>query len=106
MLSAGYLLHCVLPFGLAMIITFMLIPLWINICSRWKLFDEPDIRKHHLQVTPSMGGISLFAGVFISFLVFADIIDHQKIRFLFGAGIIIFFTGFFDDLMDVSPVKK
>lgn len=105
-MNTGYLIHFVLPFGLAMVITFVLIPLWIKICSRWKLFDEPDSRKHHMKITPSMGGIAIFAGVFIAFLVFAEIFDHNKFRFLLGAVIILFFTGFFDDLMDISPTNK
>ena len=57
----GYFLHLIMPFALAMIITIVLVPLWIAVCFRWKLFDEPDIRKHHKQVTPSMGGIAIFA---------------------------------------------
>jgi UDP-N-acetylmuramyl pentapeptide phosphotransferase/UDP-N-acetylglucosamine-1-phosphate transferase len=84
----------------------MLIPVWISICKKWKLFDEPDTRKHHVTMTPSMGGIAIFAGLFISFLVFANVSQPDKIRYLFGASLILFFTGFFDDLMDVPPVKK
>ena len=105
-MSSTYLFHFVLPFGLAMIISVALIPLWITVCKRWKLFDEPDVRKHHSGIIPSMGGIAIFAGLFISFLVFADIYDHNKIRYLFGALLILFFTGFFDDLMDIPAVKK
>jgi len=101
-----YFLHFTTPFGLALVITLMLIPVWISICSKWKLFDEPDSRKHHTSMTPSMGGIAIFAGLFISFLVFAQISEPDKIRYLFGASLILFFTGFFDDLMDVPPLKK
>lgn len=53
-----------------------------------------------------MGGIAIFAGLFIAFLVFAEVHDHNKIRYLFGAVLILFFTGFFDDLMDIPPSKK
>ncbi len=101
-----YFLHFVTPFGLALIITTILIPLWIAICGKWKLFDEPDTRKHHTTMIPSMGGIAIFAGLFISFLVFAKIAEPDKIRYLFGAALILFFAGFFDDLMDVPPMKK
>lgn len=101
-----YFLHFVTPFGLALVITLSLIPVWITICGKWRLFDEPDSRKHHTTMTPSMGGIAIFAGLFISFLVFARISEPDKIRYLFGAALILFFTGFFDDLMDVPPLKK
>src|SRR5688572_33147315 len=102
----GYLLHFLTPFALAMIITIVLLPLWIAVCTRLKLFDEPDGRKHHIGVTPSMGGIAIFAGLFISFLIFAEVYEHNKIRYLFGAAMILFFTGFFDDLMDIPPSNK
>ncbi len=105
-MTLAYLLNFVLPFAMAMMISIVLIPLWITICRRWKLFDEPDNRKHHSAITPSMGGIAIFAGIFISFLVFADIYDHNKLRYLFGSLLLLFFTGFFDDLMDIPPSRK
>jgi len=105
-MTSGYLLHFVLPFALAVIISIVLIPLWISVCTRWKLFDEPDARKHHQRVTPSMGGIAIFAALFISFLVFAEIYEHNKLRYLFGGALILFFTGFFDDLTDIPPTNK
>ncbi len=105
-MTQEYFFHFVMPFGLAMVISIVLIPLWITVCKRWKLFDEPDNRKFHVSATPSMGGIAIFAGLFIAYLVFAEIYDHEKIRYLFGAVLILFFTGFFDDLMDIPASKK
>lgn len=102
----NYFLHFVTPFGTSLIITLLLIPLWISICKKWKLFDEPDGRKHHKKLIPSMGGIAIFAGLFIAFLTFAQINDQEKLRYLFGGSLILFFTGFFDDFMDVPPMKK
>ncbi len=100
------LLHFVLPFGLAMIITFVLTPFWISVCRKWNLFDEPDNRKHHQHLTPSMGGIALFAGLIISFLSFSEIEDYSKMQYLLGGLVILFFTGFFDDLMNIPAAKK
>jgi UDP-GlcNAc:undecaprenyl-phosphate/decaprenyl-phosphate GlcNAc-1-phosphate transferase len=105
-MTQEYFFHFVMPFGLAMVISIVLIPLWITVCKRWKLFDEPDSRKSHAGATPSMGGIAIYAGLFIAYLVFAEIYDHEKLRYLFGALLILFFTGFFDDLMDIPPTKK
>jgi UDP-N-acetylmuramyl pentapeptide phosphotransferase/UDP-N-acetylglucosamine-1-phosphate transferase len=105
-MTPEYFLHFVTPFGFSMFITLILVPLWITICRKWNLFDEPDNRKHHASNIPSMGGIAIFAGIFISFLVFADIHDHDQFRYLFGATVILFFTGFFDDLMTVPMINK
>jgi len=101
-----YLLHQFAPFCFSLMIVIVLIPVWISICKKWHLFDEPDDRKHHHPMTPSMGGIAIFAGLFISFLSFAVIDDADRLRYLFGASLILFFTGFFDDMMTVPARNK
>ncbi len=98
--------HLLWPFVFAIIVTALLIPVWISACKKWGLFDEPDSRKHHRVITPSMGGIAIFAGLFCSYLAFADIADHNKLRYLFAGSLVLFFTGFFDDLLNVRPQKK
>ncbi len=95
-----------IPFGFSMVLTFALLPVWISICNKWDLFDEPDNRKHHAHLIPSMGGIAMFAGIFLSFLLFANIQEHIKMQYLFGGALVLFFTGFFDDLMTVNAGKK
>jgi UDP-GlcNAc:undecaprenyl-phosphate/decaprenyl-phosphate GlcNAc-1-phosphate transferase len=98
--------YMITPFGFSMIVTIMLIPVWISVCRKWSLFDEPDSRKHHSGMTPSMGGIAIFCGIFCSFLVFGQINDNMKLQYLLGAVLILFFTGFFDDLINVNHFKK
>jgi UDP-GlcNAc:undecaprenyl-phosphate/decaprenyl-phosphate GlcNAc-1-phosphate transferase len=100
------LLYVLTPFGFALVVTLVLLPVWITVCRKWHLFDEPDTRKHHSELIPSMGGIAIFAGIFCSFLVFSEIREHEKMRYLFGASLVLFFTGFFDDLINVKPFKK
>lgn len=100
------LIYMITPFGFAMIVTIMLIPVWISVCRKWSLFDEPDSRKHHMAMTPSMGGIAIFCGIFCSFLVFGMVNDNMKLQYLLGSVLILFFTGFFDDLINVNPFKK
>lgn len=94
------------PFVLAITITVVLIPAWIKVCRQWKLFDKPDVRKHHAGTTPTMGGLAIFAGVFISFFIFSGDYEFDKLKFILGASILLFFTGFFDDLMNIPPYKK
>lgn len=100
------LVYLVTPFAFAMIVTIALIPVWISVCRKWRLFDEPDSRKHHLTLTPSMGGIAIFCGIFCSFLVFGQATEHMKLQYLLGSVLILFFTGFFDDLINVNHYKK
>lgn len=94
------------PFILSMVITVILTPCWITVCRKWHLFDKPDNRKHHIITTPSMGGLAIFAGIFISFLMFAGQYEFFKLKFILGAAVLLFFTGFFDDLLNINPQKK
>jgi UDP-GlcNAc:undecaprenyl-phosphate/decaprenyl-phosphate GlcNAc-1-phosphate transferase len=94
------------PFISAVVITTVLVPLWITVCNKWHLLDKPDERKHHISGTPSMGGLAIFAGIIISFFIFSSDYEFGKLKFILGASFLLFFTGFFDDLLGITPFKK
>jgi UDP-GlcNAc:undecaprenyl-phosphate/decaprenyl-phosphate GlcNAc-1-phosphate transferase len=95
-----------LSFIMAMAVTSLLIPMWISVCNKWKLFDFPDSRKIHAPSIPTMGGLAIYAGVFMSFFLFADINQPNALRFVICASVLLFFTGFFDDLLDLPAKRK
>lgn len=95
-----------ISFIIALAVTYLIIPLWIEVCNKWKLFDFPDTRKLHAPCIPTMGGLAIFAGIFISFFLLADIHQLASIRFIVCASLLLFFTGFFDDLLDLKATKK
>ena len=43
--------------GLAFLITFFSIPVIIEVAKEKKFFDEPDERKVHKAVIPTLGGL-------------------------------------------------
>jgi len=94
------------PFIIALTVTSLLIPMWIAVCHKWKLFDSPDVRKLHSDCIPSMGGLAIYAGVFMSFFLFADLAHLENLKFLLCGTILLFFTGFFDDLLDIAASRK
>lgn len=100
------LLKYLFPLMTSFIICAMLIPVWIAVCNKRKLFDYPDGRKIHAPRIPSMGGLAIYAGIFISYFLFGSKQGLQQMGFLLSASMLLFFTGFFDDLLDLSPVKK
>ena len=55
--------------GLAFLITFFSIPVIIEVAKDKKLFDEPDERKVHKAVTPTLGGLGIFAGFIVASLL-------------------------------------
>ena len=52
--------------GLAFLITFFAIRVIIQVAKDKKLFDEPDERKVHKNVIPTLGGLGIFAGFIIA----------------------------------------
>ncbi|MEQ1552537.1 MAG: MraY family glycosyltransferase [Ferruginibacter sp.] len=93
---------------LAFIISFFAIPIIIGIAKSKKLFDEPDERKVHKAIIPTIGGVGIFAGFIIGLLMCVPefAIDANKLKYFAAAIIVIFFLGLKDDLVILSASKK
>jgi UDP-GlcNAc:undecaprenyl-phosphate/decaprenyl-phosphate GlcNAc-1-phosphate transferase len=80
----------------------MLLRIVIMVSEKYGLFDKPNERKVHKTPIPSMGGVSLMGGVFIS-LMFSLLrgIDTQLLS-IYGCLFIISVVGLIDDLKDIS----
>jgi len=66
--------------------------------------DEPDSRKVHTTAVPRIGGIAIFMAFLFSLLVYADL--QPTSRGLLAGALVVFFTGFVDDLYGISPRRK
>lgn len=67
------------------------------------LFDIPDnIRKIHGAEIPSLGGI----GIFVGYMVIAAFFIGKDGYPIIAASVILFFTGIYDDIMNMRPSKK
>lgn len=71
-----------------------------------KIYDTPDdTRKIHGAEIPTLGGI----GIFIGYMLLACIFWPRQQPFMpyvLASTIILFFTGIYDDLMNMRPSKK
>ncbi|GAA4463694.1 MraY family glycosyltransferase [Nemorincola caseinilytica] len=75
----------------------------IFIARTRKLYDIPDnIRKIHGAQIPSLGGI----GIFIGYLTTAAFFIERAWFAVVAASVILFFTGIYDDIMNMRPSKK
>ncbi|HMO62031.1 MAG TPA: MraY family glycosyltransferase [Ferruginibacter sp.] len=90
---------------LAFLITFFAIPIIIQVSREKKLFDEPDERKVHKMVIPTLGGLGIFAGFILSTLIGAPS-GNPLLQYYAAAAIVIFFLGIKDDILILSPAKK
>jgi UDP-GlcNAc:undecaprenyl-phosphate GlcNAc-1-phosphate transferase len=87
-------------------ITFLAIPVIINVAEMKKLFDMPDARKiHQVAITP-LGGIGIFAGFVFGCLLTINFRDASEFQYFIAASMVIFFLGLKDDILVLSPIKK
>ncbi len=78
----------------------------IFITRNRKIYDIPDdIRKIHGAEIPSLGGIGIFTGYIIVAAFFWPRV-HFYMPYLLASTVILFFTGIYDDLMNMRPYKK
>jgi UDP-GlcNAc:undecaprenyl-phosphate/decaprenyl-phosphate GlcNAc-1-phosphate transferase len=92
--------------SIAFFITFAAMPVIIQVADAKKLFDVPDERKVHLSPIPSLGGLGIFAGLILSFLITFPLSLAAEFQYFFAAALVIFFLGMKDDILVISPIKK
>ncbi|MEJ7588774.1 MAG: MraY family glycosyltransferase, partial [Ferruginibacter sp.] len=89
----------------AFLITFFAIPIIIQVSREKKLFDEPDERKVHKMVIPTLGGLGIFGGFILALLLGAPV-ESGELQYFVAAAIVIFFLGIKDDILVLSAAKK
>ena len=98
--------NILLSAALAFLITFFAIPVIIQVAKDKKLFDEPDERKVHKVVIPTLGGLGIFAGFIIGMLMGVPSNLATEIQYFAAASIVVFFLGMKDDILVLSASKK
>ncbi|MFN8242813.1 MAG: MraY family glycosyltransferase [Ferruginibacter sp.] len=98
--------NIILSAALAFIITFFAIPVIIQVAKDKKLFDEPDERKVHKNVIPTLGGLGIFAGFIIALLMGVPKNMASELQYFAAAATAIFFLGIKDDILVLSASKK
>ncbi len=92
--------------GLAFLISFFAIPVIIQVAVSKKLFDEPDERKVHKSVIPTLGGLGIFSGFILATLIGAPPTASGILQYFVAACLVIFFLGIKDDILILSASKK
>jgi UDP-GlcNAc:undecaprenyl-phosphate GlcNAc-1-phosphate transferase len=101
------MLNILISGALAFVITFFAIPIIIQVARQKKLFDEPDERKVHKVVIPTLGGLGIFAGFILAMLLgVPKTTINTELQYFAAAAIVIFFVGIKDDILILSASKK
>ena len=96
----------ILSVAISFTITFLAIPVIINVAEMKKLFDVPDARKIHQTAITPLGGIGIFAGFVFGCLLTVNFRASSEFQYFIAATLVIFFLGLKDDILVISPIKK
>jgi UDP-GlcNAc:undecaprenyl-phosphate/decaprenyl-phosphate GlcNAc-1-phosphate transferase len=100
------MLDILLTASVAFIITFLAIPVILQIAEQKKLYDIPDERKVHTRPVASLGGVGIFGGFLLAALLSIQGYLNPEFQYFFAAALVIFFLGLRDDIMILSATKK
>jgi UDP-GlcNAc:undecaprenyl-phosphate/decaprenyl-phosphate GlcNAc-1-phosphate transferase len=105
------MLDVLLTASVSFIITFLAIPVILQVAEQKKLYDMPDERKVHTRPVSSLGGVAIFGGFLLASLLSIPVDRVQgyinpEFQYFFAAALVIFFLGLKDDLMVLSASKK
>lgn len=93
--------HSVLEIiAVTFLVSCILIPVAKKVAAHVGALDMPNERKIHKCAMPRMGGLAIFGGFLIGYILYGDI-TTQMISILIGS-FIIFLIGVFDD---INPIK-
>lgn len=96
----------ILSFLTAFSLTFLAIPSIIHIAKKKNLVDVPGNRTSHQEITPSLGGIGIFAGMIFSIVLWTPFKVFGDLQYILCAFIIIFLIGAKDDILPMSASRK
>lgn len=98
--------------GAALAGVWLLTPVVLAFCRRWRLYDYPDARKRHTEPTPRLGGIAIVGGILIAYIVarigwpqlLAGI--SPQLTGIVLAWLVILALGLYDDLVGAPAFLK
>lgn len=100
------MLDVLLTASVSFIISFLAIPVVLQIAAQKKLYDVPDERKVHTHAVASLGGVGIFGGFLLAALLSIQGYLNPEFQYFFAAALVIFFLGLKDDLVVLSASKK
>ena len=96
--------------GIATVLTFLislfLIKFVIEYSKKHKLLDEPNERSSHKTSTPTMGGVGIVIGMFITNII-ANIFFHFQFSwYIVISYLALMIIGIWDDMSNLKPTHK
>ena len=96
--------NSLLVVGVCLIIVALIIPIVKKIALHINALDIPDARKVHTRPIPRLGGLGIFIGFLMGYMIFGQS-TIQMNSILIGSFIIVL-TGMIDDIKPISAKSK
>ncbi|MHA8066221.1 glycosyltransferase family 4 protein [Aquirufa sp. ROCK2-A2] len=96
----------IISFIVSLVISITAIPVIINISKLKDLMAEIELRSSHEELTPTLGGVAIFASTLISYFIWDNPNEGHEVHLAIASIIILFFLGIKDDILILSPKKK
>lgn len=93
-------------FLLAFVITYGAIPTIVTVSRMKGLNGKMNKRSSHIDSTPLLGGVAVFAGFVLSTVVIAGAGFVYELKYIIAGLTIVFFVGLKDDILIIDPKKK
>jgi UDP-GlcNAc:undecaprenyl-phosphate GlcNAc-1-phosphate transferase len=98
--------YLTLLFVAIFLVTYLLIPKIRNNSLKFNLTDTPGVRSSHSKTTPSFGGVAFYISYIIA-LFFLQFFFENQVSLTLLVGIsVLFFTGLFDDIVNLRAKVK
>ncbi|MEI6886474.1 MAG: MraY family glycosyltransferase [Bacteroidota bacterium] len=106
MMSFGGNEYVILSACVAFLITFFFVPITARIAKDKGIVAHENGRTSHKGNVPTMGGLAVFSGFYISVLLFVDDSNLRELNYLIAGSFLILLTGMKDDMAGISARKK
>jgi UDP-GlcNAc:undecaprenyl-phosphate/decaprenyl-phosphate GlcNAc-1-phosphate transferase len=94
----------ILAFLASLITVLISTPFVIKLAIKFGVTDKPNHRKVHEKIMPRMGGLAIFIGVTVGYLVSG--LQNEKVTAITVGGILITILGILDDKYELSAKVK
>ena len=96
--------YSLLIVGVCLLIVAMIIPFVKKIAEHIGAIDIPDARKVHTKPIPRLGGLGIFIGFLIGYMIFGE--NNIQMNSILIGSFIIILTGICDDIKPISAKSK
>lgn len=93
-------------FFLSFVICLALVPFVKKLAVKLNVMDKPNARKQHLVAKPLLGGLAVYFGTFLSYMIYVSFRSSRETVLLWGIGFLLVLMGIYDDKYDLNAFVK